>query len=64
VSKTKPNQDPAYMGPKEGPFKCSNCEYFIAPTECTKKEMKIAQDTNGKTATVDPNGCCNYYEKK
>jgi hypothetical protein len=63
MSKTKPNQDPAYMGPDKGPFRCDNCEYFSEPNKCYKEEMIKAQDAL-KTAKVDKAGCCNYFETK
>lgn len=41
-----------YMDGDKGPFKCANCEYFQDPSSCKKVEGKI-----------DPEGCCNLYEK-
>lgn len=43
-----------YMGPECGPFRCSNCEYFVADGQPCKK-------------VADPiaaGGCCNKFEKK
>lgn len=60
--KTPAGEDPVYMGPSEGPFKCSNCEYYKDPNMCNKKEMIKGQ--NQSPAAVHPDGCCNYYEKK
>ena len=41
-----------YMGPEDGPFKCSRCEYYIVGGACEKVE-----------GTIDPDGCCNLYEE-
>jgi hypothetical protein len=62
VDRTPPGQDPVYMPPNKGPFKCSNCEYYPAPNECNKEEMIKVQKAKGN-ATVQPEGCCNYFEK-
>lgn len=41
-----------YFGPDQGPFRCGNCEYFLAPHSC-KKVM----------GHISPDGCCNLFEK-
>lgn len=52
--KGKETKDQAgYQGPDQGPFKCAHCEYFIAPSACSKVSGPIA-----------PEGCCNNYQKK
>lgn len=60
--RTPSGQDPVYMGAKDGPFSCSNCEYFTFPKFCRKEEMEKAQ--NVSPAIVESQGCCNYFEKK
>lgn len=62
TNKTKPNENPVYMNAKQGPFRCSNCEYFNSPNHCIKPEMIKVQDAN--PAIVEAGGCCNYFEKK
>ncbi len=58
-----PDATPAgYQGPDQGPFKCANCEYFTEPNQCGKKQV-IAELGGKKSATVDPEGCCNFYSK-
>jgi predicted RNA binding protein YcfA (HicA-like mRNA interferase family) len=58
-----PDSTPAgYQPPTEGPFKCSNCEYFTEPDRCSKTQ--VIKELGGKGfATVDPEGCCNFYSK-
>jgi hypothetical protein len=51
--KEKDSPEVAYMGPKDGPFQCGNCEYFKTPSACAKVEGEIA-----------PKGCCNLFEKR
>jgi hypothetical protein len=64
-SKTPDNQDPVYMGPESGPFRCGNCEYFREPRYCNKTEMiKHAAKVETGLAIVAANGCCNYFEPK
>jgi len=58
---TQPGQNPFYMGPKEGPFKCENCEYYSDPNKCYKEEM-IKHQKADEFAKVEPEGCCNYFE--
>lgn len=61
-SKTPPNQDPIYMGPSSGPFRCDHCEYFEAPNRCNKAEMIKTQQSKKGFAVVNAGGCCNYFE--
>lgn len=58
-----PDDTPAsYMGPDQGPFKCANCEYFTAPNQCGKQQ--VMDELGGdQFAVVDPEGCCNFFEK-
>ena len=60
-----------YMSGSEGPFKCGNCEYYIANNACNEthiialaKDGKFGLSMNGPHAKVDPNGCSDYYEKR
>jgi hypothetical protein len=53
---TPPGSSAAYQGPEQGPFKCSNCTYFMDPDQCSKPE--VIQEQGG---IVDPEGCCNYF---
>lgn len=49
-----------YQPPSEGPFKCSNCNHFDADEKtCDKPELEEELGTN----KVEPNGCCNFFEK-
>lgn len=41
-----------YMGPDQGPFTCSRCEYYIVGGACKKV-----------SGTISPDGCCNLFEK-
>lgn len=42
----------------QGPFKCSNCEYY-KPNECTNKFIiKL------RGSTVAPDDCCDLFEKR
>lgn len=58
-----------YARPKEGPFKCSNCEYFKSPTFCGHPTV-IADakrgliGIQGGKAIVEPEGCCNEFETR
>ncbi len=47
-----------YAPASEGPFRCDHCEYFKAPTTCTKPE--IIRLRQGK---VQAGACCDYFEK-
>lgn len=40
-----------YLPPKDGPFLCGRCEYFIPDHGC----RKVA-------GTVEYYGCCNFFE--
>lgn len=42
----------------DGPFLCSMCEYFHAPTRCT--HPYIVQHYGG---TVGGDWCCDFFEK-
>ena len=55
-AQTPPGSPAAYQGPEHGPFKCSNCTYFLEPSQCSKPE--VIQEQGGM---VDPEGCCNYF---
>ena len=58
-----PDATPAgYQPPSEGPFKCANCEFFTEPNMCGKRQV-IEELGGDKAATVDPEGCCNFYSK-
>jgi hypothetical protein len=51
---TKVSQEAArYDPPEKGPFKCSTCEYFMAPDACKIIEGEVAAE-----------GCCALWEKK
>lgn len=58
-----------YARPKDGPFKCANCEYFKSPTFCSNEVVLkdahrgLIAIQNGK-AIVEPEGCCNEFEPK
>lgn len=61
-SKTPDDTPASYMGPDQGPFQCSNCEYFTAPNQCGKQQ--VMDELGGdQFAVVDPEGCCNFFEK-
>ena len=57
-----------YQGPKDGPFRCSNCEYFNAATDgCSGENMKKMSELPrlpSGDVEVDPQGCCVYFETK
>jgi len=55
-----------YQGPDQGPFKCANCEYFVAPGNCQRPEvLQQVGDADGDgVADVESEGCCNFYAKK
>jgi len=58
-----------YATPKDGPFKCANCEYFKNPTFCGNRVVvdDAARGTlamKGGLAIIQPEGCCNEYEPK
>lgn len=52
-----------YAPPKDGPFKCGNCEYF-AKGSCGQSVMmessKMAKTENGRVV-VQADGCCTYF---
>lgn len=50
VAQTDPSAN--YMGPDQGPFKCSACEYFQQPSSCQKVD-----------GVIDAEGCCNLFSK-
>lgn len=57
-----------YQAPKDGPFRCSNCEYFNASTDgCSgenmKKLSKLPTLPSGDVQ-VEAGAHCVYYEKK
>lgn len=52
---TDPN-DPDYEGPEDGPFQCSNCQFYSDPNQCQQPDVVRTQ--GGK---VDPNGCCKFF---
>lgn len=53
---------------EDGPFRCSNCEYFNATTDgChgeSMKEISKRQRLPSGDVLVDPRGCCVYFESK
>lgn len=55
-----------YEGPEKGPFSCSNCEYF-SKGSCGQSTMmersKLPKTENGRVV-VDPQGCCEYVDRK
>lgn len=53
----------AYMSPDQGPFECDKCEHFDGNGNCNKPEVvqELGKNDQG-LATVDPKGCCNYFE--
>lgn len=52
-------QDPDYEGPENGPFRCDNCTYFQAPSQCSQPTVMSSPTTpNGQ---VDPAGCCKFF---
>jgi len=61
---TKPNQNPGYMGPDNGPFECENCEHYEPDNQCKKPEMIkfYGSSSDSPYAEVDPEGCCNYFK--
>ena len=59
-----------YMNGKQGPFKCKNCSYY-SNHSCNQdnivalaKEGKFGLRLNGDVATVDPEGCSDYFKKR
>ena len=59
-----------YMNGNNGPFKCSNCEYYTGPNTCEQENIielagegkfGLSLDKNGN-ARVDPDGCSDYFE--
>jgi hypothetical protein len=50
---------PVYQAADQGPFKCSNCHYFSEPNKCKQKQII---DLRG--GRVEPDACCDYFEKK
>lgn len=58
--------DTGYEGPQNGPFQCSNCEYFSAGS-CGQKimmEKSKLPRVDGGRVQVSPKGCCEYIERK
>lgn len=55
-----------YAGPEDGPFHCSNCEYFNRVTDGCRNEAMKRLSTRKRLPSgdvlVEPNGCC-IYEK-
>ncbi len=66
VGKTPDGGVAAYQPPSEGPFKCANCEYFVAPGNCQRPEVlaEVGDADGDGLADVEAEGCCNYYSKK
>ena len=54
-----------YESGKNGPFRCSNCEYFRNDS-CGQKDMleksKQPRTSEGRVQ-VDPDGCCEYIDR-
>ena len=54
VKPAKVDQEIArYEPPEHGPFKCGNCDYFVAPYHCRIIE-----------GLVESEGCCILFEHK
>jgi hypothetical protein len=57
-----------YQGPDDGPFRCSNCEYFNSSTDGCSGEMMKKFSTRRRLPSGDvlvaPHGCCVYFETK
>jgi hypothetical protein len=57
-----------YEGPDEGPFRCSNCEYFNPTTDGCRGENMKKLSTREKLPSgdvlVQPGGVCVYFEGK
>lgn len=47
-----------YAPASAGPFKCSNCEYFTAPSKCSQPEI-----VKLRGGVVEPEACCDFFEK-
>jgi hypothetical protein len=60
----------AYAPASAGPFRCDRCDYFTDQRECRKPEVVTeakALRGLGRTAlraSVDPGGCCNFFEPR
>ena len=52
---TDPN-NPDYEGPDDGPFRCDNCTFFAAPSQCSQQTVVKTQG-----GVVDPGGCCKFF---
>lgn len=63
---TPENTPAGYQPPSQGPFRCDNCEYFSGGYKCNKpqvvKELGAIPGFPDK-AKVEPDGCCNFFEK-
>lgn len=65
-------QHQVYMSGDNGPFKCSNCEYYVADNTCDQKDIiKLAGEgkfglslQESGNAEVDPDGCSDYFEPR
>ena len=71
--KTPKGTPAGYQPPSQGPFRCGNCEYSNkSATRCRKPEVirelgahAFGDGSHGvKVAVIQPNGCCNYFEKR
>ena len=64
----KGEKNTGYEGPDGGPFRCSNCEYFNGTTDgCRQEDMREhskREHLPSGDVLVDPNGCCEYIERK
>lgn len=62
-----------YLPGDEGPFRCDHCEYYSGQNRCRNtaviqwaKEHRFGlkcDEASGK-AVVQPDGCCDFFEKK
>jgi hypothetical protein len=61
-------EETGYAGPEEGPFRCSNCEYFNVSTDgCSNKHMKKLSHREHLPSgdiLVAPGGCCIFFDGK
>ena len=48
--------NPDYEGPDDGPFRCDNCTFFAAPSQCSQQTVVKTQG-----GVVDPGGCCKFF---
>ncbi len=49
--------NPDYESPDDGPFRCDNCSFFSAPSQCSQEKVVASQQ-----GIVDPAGCCKFFD--